>query len=571
MLKPALFALAALTSLGVAQSPLVTLNLGGNSGNVGGGLYFDLQINTTVTLTQLDIRTQTGAASTFMDIYLGPSTYVGNVTNPALWTLVSTTNPTTSLAGGLTTYVITSPFALGPGNYGVALKSNATSFSYTNGAGNNPPLTCGAVPGSCLNSIFSNAEMTLRAGAAQNAFLQGGIFSPRVINCRINYTPGGNPIAVASWQKYGGGCYNRARSFYEFWPSSVPFDFGTVTAGGSGITSMRLTFAGNRYLVTPGTTAMYTHSPGNVPLGLGDDVEQPIPLDPLSPTILFVNNGVPTNTAAAFMCSNGFLSLGASNAALVTLIPAVNPFLGSAPLFGNWHDLDPSQVGAETRYEYDATLAGGAHVFSWLNCPDWNIAGSSNNFQLLFYNNGDTEYRWGNMSQSGGGGWPTVMGHGAGGTARNDGGWDLSVRLGGPTGSGFLTGDIDNAPLDLAMSARPVLGTAPVFTTSGLEPSQAVGLLLINFLGIPGGMPIPSPTPIPECLLYVGLPGAINLFWFSNPPGTPAGLSFPIPNSAGLNGVTIYGQSAALGSSFNTAYSVGVNASNGVRLALGSL
>jgi len=190
---------------------------------------------------------------------------------------------------------------------------------------------------------------------------------------------------------------------------------------------------------------------------------------------------------------------------------------------------------------------------------------------LLFYNNGDTEYRWGNMSQSGGGGWPTVMGHGAGGTARNDGGWDLSVRLGGPTGSGFLTGDIDNAPLDLAMSARPVLGTAPVFTTSGLEPSQAVGLLLINFLGIPGGMPIPSPTPIPECLLYVGLPGAINLFWFSNPPGTPAGLSFPIPNSAGLNGVTIYGQSAALGSSFNTAYSVGVNASNGVRLALGSL
>jgi hypothetical protein len=561
MLKRILLALTALATIGVAQSPLVTLNTGGNSGNVGGGLYFDLQVNTTVTFNQIGIRSNTTAASAFYDIYLGPTTYVGNVTNPALWTLVASTVAGPTTLGATTVHNLTVPFALGPGNYGVALKSNATSFSYTNGAGNNTPLTCGATPGSCLNSFFSNSELTLRGGAAQNAFLSGGIFSPRVFNGSLHYTLGGTPIAVAAWQKFGNGCYDRSRTLYEFWPSSVPFDFGTVAAGGSGITSMRLQFAGNRYLVSGGTTPLFTHSGTNVPLGLGDDVEQPITLDPLSPTITYIGAGIPVQTNQVFMCSNGFVSFSAPNATLATLVPAIAPFLANNPIYGNWHDLDPSQAGATTNYEYDPTLA--AHVFSWLACPDWNIAGSSNSFQLLFFDNGDVEYRWGAMSQSGGGAWPTMLGYSPGGGARDDGGGDLSARLATP----FLNGDVDNAPLDLSLSGRPLLGQTASFMISDLEPTQAAGFLFLSFVGQPNGTSLIG-FGMPECMQWINFGGSISTLFIGA--GT-ASVAFPIGNNTAFNGVQLFGQAAAFGSSFNQAFTLGVNASNGVRMTLGNL
>src|SRR5690606_25182766 len=86
-----LLAVAALASFGLAQSPLQTLTGGTNQGNVGGGIYFDLQVHTTVTFTQWEFYTglNTPAGTGTLDIFVGPTTYVGNVTNPALWTHVA--------------------------------------------------------------------------------------------------------------------------------------------------------------------------------------------------------------------------------------------------------------------------------------------------------------------------------------------------------------------------------------------------------------------------------------------------------------------------------------------------
>ena len=76
-----------------AQSPLTTLNVGGNQGNQGGGIYFNLTVNQTITINQIDFRVAVaGQATDALDVYLGPTTYVGNVTNAGLWTLVSSTN-----------------------------------------------------------------------------------------------------------------------------------------------------------------------------------------------------------------------------------------------------------------------------------------------------------------------------------------------------------------------------------------------------------------------------------------------------------------------------------------------
>lgn len=554
MLKQTLFTLSALTSLCVAQSPLVTLTGGTNQGNVGGGIYFNLQINSTVTINEL--RTLCGgttvAGTGTMTVYLGPPTYVGNVTNPALWTAVST--GTGTVGPGLTAvFPMNTPFALGPGNYGVALQASGYSWGYTNGNGN-------ATPGSGTNQTFTRTEMVFRGGAAQNAFLTGGVFQPRIFNGEIHYTPGGTPIAVAAWSTIGQGCYDRSTSFYEFWPSGAFVDFGTVTAGGSGITSMRMAFLGNRYLVTPGTNAVVTPTSPN--LLLGDDVNQPITLDPLGSPIVYVSSTGPTTAAAVSMCSNGFVNLDTTTGA--ALAPSPTNFLAGGATFGNWKDFDPTTVGS-THYEWDASL--GAHIFTWNGVPDFGIAGSSNTFQVLFFSNSDVEYRWGAMSQLGGGGWPVVMGFTPGANARNDGGSDLSVRLGGPTGAGFLSGDIDNAPLSLNLTQRPLLGSTPGFVTSSMEPGQAAGFLFIGFVGTPAGASLAGFN-IPECLGYVDFFQSISTLWIGA--GT-ATVNFPIANSPSFNGVRIFAQSSAFGSSFNTSFGVGINASNGVQMVLGNL
>lgn len=560
MLKPVLLALSTIATVAVAQSPLVTLTGGTNQGNVGGGLYFDIQVNTTITITQISTLcgANTVAGTGVLDVYLGPSTYLGNVTNPALWTLVSSSVPTTVAPSTMVAFAMASPFGLGPGTYGVALKSNNHNFGYTNGAGG---TGCGATPGSCTNSLFSNAQLTLRAGAAQNAFLTGGIFTPRVFNGEIHYTLGGTPIAVAAWETIGRGCYDRAKATYEYWPSGAFVDFGTVTAGGSGITSMHMQFLGNRYLITPGTNAVV--APISPSLGLGDDVNQPITLDPLGPPITYVGNAGPTVATSVSMCSNGFINFDGTTGA--ALAPSPANFLNNAAMFGNWKDFDPS-AGGSTHYEYDATL--GAHIFTWLNVPDYNIAGSSNTFQILCYDNLNIEYRWGAMSQLGGGAWPVVMGHSPGGGVRDDGGWDLSVRLGGPTGSGFLSGDMDNAPLKLTMTGRPLLGSTPALVTSDMEPTQSFGFLFLGFVGAaPAGDPLIG-YGIPECLGRINFFLSSSLFWVGSP---SASVNFPIANNTAFNGVNFYAQSAALGSTFNGAFGVGVNVSNGVRARLGSL
>ena len=266
MRKLAILALSALASTALAQSPLTTLTGGTNGGNVGGGLYFDLQVNTTVTLTQLTFLTGAATAAgsnAFVDIYLGPSTYLNNVTNASLWTLVGSTVPATVVAGSQTVTANITPVpqiaavTLAPGTYGIALKSNNHSHGYTNGV----TCTSSTIPGSCSNSLFSNTELTLRAGAAQNAFLTGGVFTPRIFNGSIAYTLGGTPITFAQRQPYGNGCYARYRSFYEFMPS-------TATGQDLSNTSFLMVYdgSGNRYsAIVGGTTPIV---PSSSPSGL---------------------------------------------------------------------------------------------------------------------------------------------------------------------------------------------------------------------------------------------------------------------------------------------------------------
>jgi hypothetical protein len=554
----AILALSALASTALAQSPLNTLTGGTNGGNVGGGIYFDLTVNTTITLTQLSFRTggvTAAGSNAFVDIYLGPSTYVGNVTNAGLWTLVGSTVPATVVAGQQVVTAAITPvpqitaLTLGPGTYGIALKSNNHSHGYTNG------LTCTSttIPGSCANSLFSNAELTLRAGAAQNLFLSGGVFAPRIFNGSLFYTNGGTPITFAQRQPYGAGCYAKYRSFYEFMPS-------TATGQDLSNTSFRMIFDGgnNRYsAVVAGTTAVVPSTSPN--LLLTDDSNVTVPLLGGQPILFADIPGVGIQTTSVEMCSNGYINLNGTNVATQSN-PTVVSFLTGTPRVGNWHDMDPG-VGGTTHYDYDAVNL--AHLFTWSAVPDWNIAGSSNTFQLAFFANGDIEFRFGAMSLAGGGGWPTLVGYSPGGTSLDPNSIDISASF------PFATEGIDQNPLTLIGDANPVIGTTVNLTTSN-ETGLNVGLCFVSVADLifsPGGLDL-GVIGAAGCVANVDInQGVGNVISNLGIPGLSMTVGFPIPNAVSILGQSFYSQSAWLDATQNAG---GITTSNALRLKVGS-
>ena len=539
-------ALAFLSALGSAQSVLTTLTGGTNFGNNGGGIYFDLQVNTTVTLTRFDFLcgSNTVAGTGTLDVYVGPSTFVGNVNNAALWTLVGSVTapvaPSTMSSGAVNT-----PFALGPGNYGVALRANLFSHAYTLGNGT-------TVPGSGTNQTFSTPELVLRAGGAQNVFLSGALFSPRVWNGAITYTLGGTPITVASYQPYGDGCYGFYRSFYELFPNpALAFDLAN--------SSILLSLTGNGYTVTAGSNPLL---PPVAPVTLTLTNDSSVVQSTLPFPILYPGAGGVQSSSHLEICSNGFISPAASNGATVT--PTVAAFLNGQPRWANWYNFDPATGGTVT-FDSDPGVQPNPNpvvYVTWNNVPG-GILGTItpvgiNTFQMAFFANGDVEYRYQNMPLGGGGAWPMLVGWTPGGGALDRGNLDLTASF------PFQTNATDNAPLLASMSARPLLGTQPNFVTGNIPAGTVLGARILSFTPHLTGIELTA-FGMPGCFQYEGL-DVVNVFFTSG--GNTVNTPFPIPNLPVLNGVLAFGQSATFSSGFNP---LGVISSNGLRVLLGSL
>ncbi len=558
----AILAVTALAAVSVAQSPLSTLVGGTNGGNIGGGLYFDLTINTTITITQLDFRTggaTVAGTNAFTDIYLGPSTYLGNVTNAALWTLVGTTTPATVVAGQQVISAAVVPagaapsVTIAPGTYGIALKSNNHSHGYTNGA----TCTSTSIPGSCANSLFSNAELTLRAGAAQNAFLTGGVFQPRIFNGAIHYTLGGTPITFAQRQPYGEGCYKNFRSFYEFMPS-------TATGQDLSNTSFYMTFDGanNRYSsIVGGTTPVNTAAVTSPSLGHLDDTNITVNLANSQPIIFPNIGGTGVALTTVEMCSNMYVNLLGTTAAVSN--PTIAAWLtGTAVRIGNHHDTDPG-VGGTTHYDYD--VGSSAHLFTWNAVPDWNIAATANTMQLAFFANGDVEFRFGALSLAGGGGWPTLVGFSPGATSADPGTRDISATF------PFSTSGFDQPALALNGDVNPVLGVTVNLTTSN-ETGLNLGLCFVSISDLPPFSPVGLDLGIigaPGCVANVDINQAVSqLITNLGPPFPSMTVGFPIPvGPPAIIGASFYSQSAWLDATQNAG---GIITSNALRLKVGT-
>ena len=508
-----------------AQSPLTTLFANNNSGGVGGCVLFDLTVNVPIALTSIDVNVNTplGVAAS-LDVYTCPTTYLGNETNSVAWTLVGSAS--TAATGALNTptnMVLTSPVILTPGTYGIQLKANGFGHAYTNGNG--------------TNQTYTNAELTLSAGAAQNTQYTAP-FTPRVFNGALYYNVSGGNYAAAS--SFGAGCVRSLASFYENFSAAASFDL-------SG-TALTMVNTGTGYTVLPGLSPFIPPTPAATPLTLGDDTETSV--------TLATNFPYPGgSTPALTVCSNGFVSVGSGNGTGYTPSPATmlnNPLTG----WYHWHDFNPSAAGSgQVKFEQVGPLA----VITFDGVYDFGgaSAASANTFQFQFDTaSGNVHIAWGATSLAGNG---ILVGYSPGGPSADPTSSDLSTRI----PATFTLGANDQLPLALGLSARPIIGTAVNWTTTNVPAASGLGILGLGFNAIVPGFDL-TLLGAPGCFQHVGV-SATTAFL---PTGGTGTVPLAIPNSAALAGVRVLGQSLALDPSINA---LGLVTSNGLDLLVNPL
>ena len=173
---------AAIAPVVASQNCLSTLFASNNSGNLGGAVYFDVNVLNPngIKITSLETNTSSTAAMS-IDVYTldGGGTGEGNATT-GTYTLVSSGSGT-GLGVNVPTPIDIVDFPLAPGLHSLALVMDAaTQHNYTNG-------DTGLPWGSGGNQLYSDANIDIRLGGASNVPFTGGIFQPRVWNGTICY------------------------------------------------------------------------------------------------------------------------------------------------------------------------------------------------------------------------------------------------------------------------------------------------------------------------------------------------------------------------------------------------
>ena len=180
-----------MASVAGAQS-ITTIFTGGNRGNPGGAVYFDVTVaGSPLTITVFDINSIAAAGTPFgFQVHTLVGTYVGNENNMGAWALAATGSGTAAGLGLPSAVTLNATFNLAANTtYGFALiladvgGGNAIQHEYTNGNG--------------TNQSYNNANISLSLGAASNFPFLAPTFTPRVWNGTIYYTPVPEPATIA--------------------------------------------------------------------------------------------------------------------------------------------------------------------------------------------------------------------------------------------------------------------------------------------------------------------------------------------------------------------------------------
>ena len=514
--------LVAGTALPVAaQSPLTTLYNGAALLSAPTVYFNDVVLNAPLQFHQVDVNTNSAIGTPgSIDVYWIANTWVGNELTPAAWTLGSSAPVVSSGSNVPTVGVLSTPFVLPPGNYGIAIAYNGISAYYSSDTG----------------LSYSTAEMTLLTGggSANGAFGTAICCQPRTWNGSFHYT-GSGAGTVATKTTYGAGCYLTGQSFYElFAPTTVDLSN----------TSLMMVSTGSGYLVTAGTNNWFT--PTSTPIALTDDSVS------AAQNLPFIFNFPGGSTNSVWISSNGFVWLAAStvndccNGTVATL-------LSNLPrICLLWGDLNPG-VGGTVNFDIDPNNTAAYVTFTQV--PEYGQTASLNTMQLMIDQNGLAELRYQTCSAL----THTVLaGFSPGGGTIDTGNRDLTAAVSTP----FVTGP-EQLALALDASARPVSGTSLQLVTTNVPASSTIGVTAIGLQQVNPGLEL-SLFGMPGCYQNASL-GSINVFVAAGGSG-----SYPlsIPNNPGLHGLHVFAQSVMIAPGSN---SLGLITSNGVDLRIGNL
>lgn len=462
-----------------------------------------------------------------VNVYVTPTSWVGRSTTPAAWTLLSTGTLTVAGYDQHSPAVFPTPFLLPAGTYGVAFEVGPVTAAVPHITYCNPPYALN--PLLLVGSFAPGTPLT-----ARDEFLS--FANEDIINQAFVLPPGPqpkNPIFEIHYSvvpnsaystRFGAGCYDRPRAFYEvFSKAPAAFDLSN--------TSFRITPANGAYVVSPtGSAVVAPTSPGllnaaNQPMGDNDRTA----VLPLGFTFPYAGG----STTSIAICSDGIACLNTAAMGNMKWLAGVPGFLMGQPLvapFGT--DLDP-RVGGSIHLDVDP-VAQAAYV-TWLNVPAWGMPGTANTFQVALFANGDIEYRYGTCGTTNE---TTLVGFTPGWSAHDPGTTDLSMAMPFTTGDGAV-------PPSLNLSARPRLGTTPNLVTSDMPQGAAGGM----FLGGPSA---------PVDLGFLGMPGCLQRvapidFQFFLASGTIGSVPFGIPSSPTFLGMQLVGQSVVVSPGSNAA------------------
>ncbi len=531
---------AVLATAVLAQSPLSTPYAGSYSLGAGMTFYVDVVLATALTFQQVDVNSNSTVGTVgSLEVRWTPGSYVGNAANAAAWTLGGT-GPATAAGTNQPTTCSISPFSLPAGSYGLAITYVGLGGIYPPGNG-----TAG-VPGGGTNQTFANAEITMLCGATSQGSPGATICcDPRVFSGALHYAIGGSGT-IATRTPYGNGCYQRYGSFYEFFATSSGFDLSNT-----GITMLP---NGSGYVVLPGITSYVAPTAAATTLTLADDGETAVALS--SP---FAYPG--GSTTSLTVCSNGYVSVANGNG--VTWTPSIATFLGAPQTaWRNWHDHNPTAAGSgQVKFEQ----AGGIAYVTWDGVYDYlagggQTAANANTFQFQFDTaTGMVHLVFQTISALGN---ARLVGYSVAGPSLDPGNADLSVAV----PATFQVAAGDTAPLALAASARPLLGTTiDLVTANPSNPNLGVNFLSLARIPAPGvdlGV-----LGAPGCAALIDASAAIGNV-IGNVGPTSMSIALPIPNVTALEGMAIYSQSVWLDATANV---FGMLTSNGVELVLGNL
>lgn len=573
-----------------------------------------------ITLTKIKFRGEDAEANLGGQVYNGVTVQVGSTTLAAgalsttFATNLAPAAPATTTMSALGTTNVTVAPSQGslPNNWNIELDLVAMGIvTQFNPLGaepnliidvNVPTAPSNAAPLALIamqNTTGTLAQIRGQGLTATAAGAATGTLNPNPLVIGLEFLgPGGyTTVTPARNEFYGGACGGSASSFYQGFVNGQQFDLG------AGLTMIPdNSSAPTAYTVTTGAPAPDLTKVNASPNSIVDDAVVNFPLG-----FTFPFPGGATSTIVP--STNGFVWLDGAmtdNAfAAVAARLLGDPVPGTtAPLYSGgrhaiyWTDLNMQRnVGlnsnAGLHIVVDATGGPGNNVcyVTWLDVATFNVVGGTGvqghvrwTFQMVLFENGLVEYRYGSMPTYAGASTTTVgcyaslvgfspgrIGGLAGVNAADPQNRDLSLEAPFITRPEGGVGNIGQVALTTPNAGgaqyggRLYPGQTATWNATNVPAGTILGAQLIDLVSSRPGLQLPTIT-APGCMLSTSTNAVI---WeiFVLPASTAVG-TVPLAIPTGLSGTTLHAQFVTLGGLFGAPDLI-TSSSNAIKQVIG--